>query len=424
MNPSCLAAAVAASGRAGWCSMGSEGFGAGVQQQGAPRNGVGERTGVSSGCSIRSRGGNCWARPCRKPPDCSGDGAAGCPQSSMAAAPPALIGRWAMTVLGPLDLASIHNGLGLVPRDSVARLFPYTLSRSAMPKGTDVHLERRAAAEACRQAAVAAHRADCHLDLGGRRLWSAGAEDPSPRRPEPGMGGRQGRRHHPARPEENSLSDRPGLKLDYRGESQWRRLPVQGRPTGCSAAPAGPPFSSSEAMTVRRRRRVMQLCKRSDVRLLSSPSHAPNSAADPHASGQHLTARPNPCGCGLPGARGVCTRVYTSTPKKRTPRCRKVAPRPGSPRAFEVTGLHPPASATTCRKHSVVLIRGGRVRICPRCPLPTHPWHLEPRCQGRGAKSRSKLRHQGTQRADPSPPRFFSLPRFPSLQVYVRAQCC
>jgi len=60
----------------------------------------------------------------------------------MAAASLALSGRWAMPVLGRGVSASIHNGLGLVPRDSV-QLFPYTLSEPPCRRDLTFSPERR-----------------------------------------------------------------------------------------------------------------------------------------------------------------------------------------------------------------------------------------------------------------------------------------
>jgi len=67
-----------------------------------------------------------------------------------------------------------------------------------MPKGLTVHLSAAAAAELGRQAAVAGTPGLMHLDLveGGCERWVLRIR---PRRPDRD-GGRQGRRHHPARP--------------------------------------------------------------------------------------------------------------------------------------------------------------------------------------------------------------------------------
>ena len=63
-----------------------------------------------------------------------------------------------------------------------------------------------------------------------------------------------------------------------------------------------------------------------------------------------------------PQKRGVCTRVYTATPKKPT-RARKVA-RVRLTNAIEVTA-YIPGIGHNLQEHSVVLIRGGRVKDLP-----------------------------------------------------------
>jgi len=65
---------------------------------------------------------------------------------------------------------------------------------------------------------------------------------------------------------------------------------------------------------------------------------------------------------GCPQKRGVCTRVYTSTPKKPNSALRKVA-RVRLTNGIEVTS-YIPGVGHNLQEHSVVLIRGGRVR-CP-----------------------------------------------------------
>ncbi|MYE21698.1 MAG: 30S ribosomal protein S12, partial [Synechococcus sp. SB0662_bin_45] len=60
-----------------------------------------------------------------------------------------------------------------------------------------------------------------------------------------------------------------------------------------------------------------------------------------------------------PGRRGVCTRVYTSTPKKPNSALRKVA-RVRLTSGFEVTA-YIGGEGHNLQEHSVVLIRGGRV---------------------------------------------------------------
>ena len=64
-----------------------------------------------------------------------------------------------------------------------------------------------------------------------------------------------------------------------------------------------------------------------------------------------------------PQKRGVCTRVYTTTPKKPNSALRKVA-RIRLTSGFEVTG-YIPGEGHKLQEHSVVLIRGGRVKDLP-----------------------------------------------------------
>lgn len=64
-----------------------------------------------------------------------------------------------------------------------------------------------------------------------------------------------------------------------------------------------------------------------------------------------------------PQKRGVCTRVYTATPKKPNSALRKVA-RVCLTNAIEVTA-YIPGIGHNLQEHSVVLIRGGRVKDLP-----------------------------------------------------------
>ena len=64
-----------------------------------------------------------------------------------------------------------------------------------------------------------------------------------------------------------------------------------------------------------------------------------------------------------PQKRGVCTRVYTTTPKKPNSALRKVA-RVRLTNGMEVTS-YIPGEGHYLQEHSVVLIRGGRVKDLP-----------------------------------------------------------
>ena len=66
---------------------------------------------------------------------------------------------------------------------------------------------------------------------------------------------------------------------------------------------------------------------------------------------------------GSPQRRGVCTRVYTTTPKKPNSALRKVA-RVRLTNSMEV-GAYIPGEGHNLQEHSVVLIRGGRTADLP-----------------------------------------------------------
>ena len=66
---------------------------------------------------------------------------------------------------------------------------------------------------------------------------------------------------------------------------------------------------------------------------------------------------------GSPQRRGVCTRVYTTTPKKPNSALRKVA-RVRLTSGIEVTA-YLPGVGHNLQEHSIVLVRGGRVKDLP-----------------------------------------------------------
>lgn len=66
---------------------------------------------------------------------------------------------------------------------------------------------------------------------------------------------------------------------------------------------------------------------------------------------------------GSPQRRGVCTRVYTTTPKKPNSALRKVC-RVRLTTGIEVTA-YIPGEGHNLQEHSIVLVRGGRVRDLP-----------------------------------------------------------
>ena len=80
---------------------------------------------------------------------------------------------------------------------------------------------------------------------------------------------------------------------------------------------------------------------------------------------RYKTASPALQAC--PQKRGVCTRVYTTTPKKPNSALRKVA-RVRLTNGIEVT-TYIPGVGHNLQEHSIVLIRGGRVKDLARCSL-------------------------------------------------------
>ena len=83
------------------------------------------------------------------------------------------------------------------------------------------------------------------------------------------------------------------------------------------------------------------------------------------AKGREPIAKRNkvPALQGSPQKRGVCTRVYTTTPKKPNSALRKVA-RVRLTSGIEVTA-YIPGVGHNLQEHSIVLVRGGRVKDLP-----------------------------------------------------------
>ena len=82
-----------------------------------------------------------------------------------------------------------------------------------------------------------------------------------------------------------------------------------------------------------------------------------------HGRQVETTKSKSPAMQNSPQRRGVCTRVYTTTPKKPNSALRKVA-RVRLTNGFEVTS-YIPGEGHNLQEHSVVLIRGGRVKDLP-----------------------------------------------------------
>ncbi|NLP05090.1 30S ribosomal protein S12 [Candidatus Fermentibacteria bacterium] len=78
---------------------------------------------------------------------------------------------------------------------------------------------------------------------------------------------------------------------------------------------------------------------------------------------QKTTKTKAPALTGCPQKKGICTRVYTSTPKKPNSALRKVA-RVRLRNGYEVT-CYIPGEGHNLNEHSVVLVRGGRVKDLP-----------------------------------------------------------
>ena len=96
---------------------------------------------------------------------------------------------------------------------------------------------------------------------------------------------------------------------------------------------------------------------------------------------------------GSPQKRGVCTRVYTTTPKKPNSALRKVC-RVRLVNGYEVTS-YIGGEGHNLQEHSVVLIRGGRVKDLPGVRYHTVRGTLDTSCVADRRQGRSKY---GTKR--------------------------
>ena len=110
---------------------------------------------------------------------------------------------------------------------------------------------------------------------------------------------------------------------------------------------------------------------------------------------------------GSPQRRGVCTRVYTTTPKKPNSALRKVA-RVKLTSQVEVTA-YIPGEGHNLQEHSMVLVRGGRVKDLPGCALQDHPRLAgHPGCEEPQASPQPLRRQEGEElmpRKGPAPKR-------------------
>jgi len=113
------------------------------------------------------------------------------------------------------------------------------------------------------------------------------------------------------------------------------------------------------------------------------------------AQGREPNAKRNkvPALDGCPQKRGVCTRVYTTTPKKPNSALRKVA-KVRLTNGYEVVS-YIPGEGHNLQEHSVVLIRGGRVK-----DLPGVRYHIiRGTLDTQGVKDRKKARSKYGQKS-------------------------
>src|SRR5438132_2503299 len=115
--------------------------------------------------------------------------------------------------------------------------------------------------------------------------------------------------------------------------------------------------SRKSAGSARQKRRAEQQCAEEWQECLHFINWSRPAASGP----RYKTASPALQGC--PQKRGVCTRVYTQTPKKPNSALRKVA-RVRLTNGIEVT-TYIPGVGHNLQEHSIVLIRGGRVKDLP-----------------------------------------------------------
>jgi len=99
----------------------------------------------------------------------------------------------------------------------------------------------------------------------------------------------------------------------------------------------------------------VELKLRADMPTISQLIRKPRQPKTYREKARHLQASPQ--------KRGVCTRVYTTTPKKPNSALRKVA-RVRLTNGIEVT-TYIPGVGHNLQEHSIVLIRGGRVKDLP-----------------------------------------------------------
>ena len=97
-----------------------------------------------------------------------------------------------------------------------------------------------------------------------------------------------------------------------------------------------------------------------------------------------------------PQKRGVCTAVKTATPKKPNSALRKIA-RVRLSNGIEVTS-YIPGEGHNLQEHSVVLIRGGRVKRLTRYQISYHPWYTGYRRRCKEKTGSFQIRSKETER--------------------------
>ena len=102
-----------------------------------------------------------------------------------------------------------------------------------------------------------------------------------------------------------------------------------------------------------------------------------------------LTKTKSPALQNSPQKRGVCVRVFTQTPKKPNSALRKVA-RVRLTNGIEVT-TYIPGVGHNLQEHSLVLIRGGRVKDLPGCALSRRARHA--RCGRRAGRKQGRSKY-------------------------------
>ena len=165
--------------------------------------------------------------------------------------------------------------------------------------------------------------------------------------------------------------------LRRRSSRSSSRLP--GRRLGAVVSGAGPPGIAGRATRIR----ASGGCRSSHVRTGPGPGREPRQQTAKRGrcvpTVEQLVRKgrsPKPkktktlALAGSPQRRGVCTRVFTITPKKPNSALRKVA-RVRLSSQIEVTA-YIPGEGHNLQEHSIVLVRGGRVRGPARGPLQGH----------------------------------------------------